>query len=152
VFGLDNIDVSWPYIIAFEGVYDSLFVKNGIATGTKSLTDLQVKLITKRYPHHKIVVSFDNDVAGICAMSKLIKQNKKYKYFRWFNANTKQKDINDYVLAKGDVNIFADQKKLEKMIVDPLLMKLYLVENGLWNLSESNDNTTSRWKKWKVSQ
>lgn len=39
VFGLDNIDVSWPYVICFEGVYDSLFVKNGIATGTKSLSD-----------------------------------------------------------------------------------------------------------------
>ena len=30
LYGLDNIDISWPYIIAFEGVYDSLFVKNGI--------------------------------------------------------------------------------------------------------------------------
>ena len=40
LYGLDNIDVTWPYIICFEGVYDSLFVKNGIATGTKSITDI----------------------------------------------------------------------------------------------------------------
>lgn len=39
IFGLDNIDISWPYIIAFEGVYDSVFVKNGISVGTKSITE-----------------------------------------------------------------------------------------------------------------
>lgn len=39
IFGLDNIDISWPYIIVFEGVYDSVFVKNGIAVGTKAITE-----------------------------------------------------------------------------------------------------------------
>lgn len=39
VYGLDNIDISWPYIIVFEGVYDSVFVKNGISVGTKAITD-----------------------------------------------------------------------------------------------------------------
>ena len=145
VFGLDNIDVSWPYIICFEGVYDSLFVKNGIATGTKSISEYQYKLISERYPHHTIVASFDNDKPGLCSYIKCIKQNRKLKYFKWFNTNTKQKDINDYVLAKGDVNIFTDTKKLERLIVDDLLMKLYLVENGLWNLKETiNDKATQR--------
>ena len=45
IAGLDNIDISWPYIIVFEGFYDSLFVKNGICSGTKSITDYQLKLI-----------------------------------------------------------------------------------------------------------
>ena len=111
VFGLDNVDVSWPYIIC--------------------------------YPHHTIVASFDNDKPGLCSYIKCIKQNRKLKYFKWFNTNTKQKDINDYVLAKGNVNIFTDTKKLERLIVDDLLMKLYLVENGLWNLKETiNDKAT----------
>ena len=137
LYGLDNVDLAWPYIILTEGVYDSLFIKNGVATGTKSITELQYKLLKERYPRHKLVVSFDNDKAGICSMIKLIKQNKDFKFFKWFNSTTKQKDINDYVLANDDVNIFTDTSKLEKMIIDPLMMKLYLVENRLWNLKET---------------
>ena len=145
VFGLDNIDISWPYIIIVEGVYDSLFIKNCIATGTKSITESQYKLIHERYPHHQIVVSFDNDIPGISSMVKLIKAGKDFKYFRWFNSNTKQKDINEYVLAKNDVNIFTDPNKLEKMIINGMKMKLFLIENNLWNCKEYNHdkNNTS---------
>ena len=132
IYGLDNIDISWPYIIAFEGVFDSLFVKNGIATGTKSITDYQLKLIKERFPKHQIVISFDNDKAGIAAMIKLLKDNNEFKYFKWFNKNTVQKDINDYVLAKNDVNIFTNTSILEKMIVDKLLMKMFLIQSGFW--------------------
>lgn len=39
VAGLDNIDVSFPYIILLEGFYDSVFVKNGVCVGTKAVTD-----------------------------------------------------------------------------------------------------------------
>ena len=46
IYGLDNIDLSFPYIICFEGVYDSLFVKNGICIGGKYLTKLQKEIIT----------------------------------------------------------------------------------------------------------
>jgi len=52
VAGLDNIDITWPYVIVFEGYYDSIFVKNGVCVGTKSITDYQLKLIRERYPHH----------------------------------------------------------------------------------------------------
>lgn len=39
IAGLDNIDLSFPYIICFEGFYDSVFVKNGVCLGTKAITD-----------------------------------------------------------------------------------------------------------------
>lgn len=132
LYGLDNIDISWPYIIVFEGVFDSLFVKNGIATGTKSVTDYQLKLIKERFPRHQIVISFDNDKAGITSMIKLLKNGADFKYFKWFNKNTEQKDINDYVLSKQNVNIFTNTSILEKMIVDKLLMKMFLIQSGLW--------------------
>lgn len=132
IYGLDNIDISWPYIIVFEGVYDSLFVKNGIAVGTKSITEYQLKLIKERYPKHQIVISFDNDRAGIDSTVKLLKLSNDFKYFKWFNKNTQQKDINEYVLAKNDVNIFTNTSILEKMIVNKLLMKMFLIQNGLW--------------------
>lgn len=38
VYGLDQIDPAWQRIVVFEGVYDSLFVKNGVAVGTKAIT------------------------------------------------------------------------------------------------------------------
>lgn len=47
------------------------------------------------------------------------------------------------MLAKGNVNIFTDTKKLERLIVNELMMKLYLVENGLWNLKETINGTNT---------
>lgn len=132
IAGLDNIDLSWPYIIIFEGYFDSLFVKNGICVGTKAVTDYQLKLIKERFPKHQIVISFDNDLAGIQSMIKLLKSNNDFKYFKWFNKNTKEKDINDYILAKDNVNMFVNKAVLEKLIVDKLLMKMYLIQNNLW--------------------
>lgn len=131
LYGLDNIDLSWPYIILFEGVYDSVFVKNGVATGTKSISEYQLKLIKDRYPNHQICISFDNDKAGIESMIKTIKKYPDFKYFKWFNTNTNSKDINEYVLAKNDPTIFSNLKILEKLIVTPLQMKIWLIQNNL---------------------
>src|SRR5574344_1019921 len=61
LFGLDNVDLSWNNLIVTEGVYNSIFVKNGIASGTKAITDYQVDLIQQRYPKMSIVLSYDND-------------------------------------------------------------------------------------------
>jgi hypothetical protein len=135
IYGLDNIDISWPYLIITEGVFDSLFIKNGICSGTKSITQYQLDLIHERYPHHQIVISFDNDKAGIVSIAKLLEQNRNFKYFRWFNSNTKEKDINDYILAKNNVNIFTEPKILEKMIVDKLVMKMHLIQNNMWRIA-----------------
>lgn len=159
IAGLDNIDISFPYIFVFEGYYDSVFVKNGICVGTKAITDYQLRLIKERFPKHQIVISFDNDSAGIDSMIRLLKRENDFKYFRWFNKNTMQKDINDFVLAKGNVNIFSDPKVLEKMIADKLVMKMYLIQNGLWKAESqkpkfaqkvSVDDPSPFWKKRKV--
>lgn len=132
VCGLDNIDVSFPYIFVFEGFYDSVFVKNGIAVGTKAITDYQLSIIKDRYPKHQVVISFDNDESGIQSMERLLSRQNDFKYFKWFDKGTKEKDINDYILAKQDVNMFSEPSVLEKMIVDRLMMKMFLVQNGLW--------------------
>lgn len=133
VFGLDNIDLGWNKILIFEGIYDSLFVKNGICVGGKNLTDYQLKLITERYPKHELVLAFDNDQSGLKAMGKMIKRfPERFKYFKWFDANTKEKDINDYVLSKNDATVFSDQKKLDKLIVSPIAMKMHLLERRCW--------------------
>ena len=133
IYGIDNVDPSYKKIIVFEGVYDSLFVKNGVASGTKAITEWQMKILRQRWPNHEIVVSFDNDISGIASMIKLINRDDvDVKFFRWFTKDTKQKDINELVLAKKDPNIFKDQKKLDRMIFGKLEMKMWLVLNGLW--------------------
>lgn len=89
-------------------------------------------MIRDRFPKHQIVISFDNDESGISSMVKLIKRDNDFKFFRWFNENTQQKDINDYVKSKSDVNIFSDKSVLQRMIVDKLVMKMWLMRNKKW--------------------
>lgn len=141
VYGLDNVDISWPYVIVFEGVYDSLFVKNGVAVGTKSVTDYQMRLIRERYPNHTVCLSFDNDAPGVASMTKAVERGDAH-FFRWFGSGTAQKDVNDYVLATGDVRAFADRSRLERMIFGPLQMKMWIAQN--WPAAKAQE-------KWKTS-
>lgn len=133
LYGLDNVDPSYNKIFVFEGVYDSIFVKNGIASGTKSLTQYQLDIIQQRWPRHEVVVSFDNDESGCNAMAKMIENGKSIRFLKWFDESTSQKDINELVLAKGDVNLMSDSKKLDMMVVDPLAMKLWMMQAGKWH-------------------
>ena len=133
IYGLDNIDISFPYVICFEGVYDSLFIPNAIAIGGKTLTALQKKIVQERFPKHKIVMSFDNDRPGLEAMAKCIKSSKEdYYYFKWFDESTKEKDVNDFIVKHGKVDFFADKAKVESLIVNSISMKIFLIQKGVW--------------------
>lgn len=81
------------------------------------------------------MISFDNDDAGMQSMVKLLKSNASFKYFKWFEASTPQKDINEFVLANGDPNVFEDPKVVESMVVDKLMMKMQLIQSGKWTRS-----------------
>lgn len=129
VFNIDNVDISYPYIFLFEGVYDSLFVKNGCAIGGKNLTSMQKEILEKRYPNHKLVFCLDNDIAGLTAMASNVKNN--YKYLKWFDESTKEKDINDFVLSHGDSSMFSDKKFLESHIINAAMMKLFLLSKNI---------------------
>ena len=132
IYGIDNVDPSYKKIFVFEGVYDSLFVKNGVASGTKAITEWQMKILKQRWPNHEIVVSFDNDISGIAAMMKLISRDINVKFFRWFNKNTMAKDINELVLARQNPNLFVNSQILERMVFGKLEMKMWLTLNGMW--------------------
>lgn len=125
IYGLDNIDVSFPYIFIFEGVFDAIFVKNGIAVGSKCVTNFQMNILKNRYPKHQLVIAFDNDSSGIEATKKLLENNKNnFKFLKWYDLNESSKDINDLILRKNDINLFKDKSKLKNMIKDQLQMKL----------------------------
>lgn len=144
LYGLDNVDPTYKKIFVFEGVYDSLFVKNGICSGTKAITDFQMKLIKSRWPQHEICISFDNDAAGFSSMMKVIEQDRSSKFFVWYNASTKEKDINEAVIAADDVNMFVDPIKLDSMVFDKLQMKLWMMRNGKWKREDKRKNDDSR--------
>lgn len=131
VYGLDNVDISFPYIICFEGVYDSLFVKNGVAIGGKSLTSRQEELIRKRFPRHTIAISFDNDGPGLEAMARSVSSAEKFGYFKWFSDSETSKDVNDYVLRTGKIDAFSDPETVSGMVMDRLPMSLWLAKMGL---------------------
>lgn len=143
LYGLDNVDPSYGKIFVFEGVYDSLFVKNGIATGTKSITDYQMKLLRERWPRHEVVVAFDNDLPGFAATKKMIETGKASKFFRWFGADTREKDINDRVVAQGCIDMFSKPSVLDKMVHDSLQMKLWMIENGKWRDERASKRAVS---------
>lgn len=131
VYGLDNVDITFPYLICFEGVYDSLFVPNGLAIGGKNLTELQERILRKRFPNHRIVLALDNDKPGLLATARTLSKSASttVSYFRWFDEGVKEKDINDFVKVRGDVNIFRDKKYVESLVVDSINMKMWLAKN-----------------------
>jgi hypothetical protein len=125
IAGLDNIDISFKYIICFEGFFDSIFVKNGVCIGGKNLTNNQKKLIKDRYPYHKIVLAFDNDSAGMNAMLKEYNESSSNVSFLYWFDKSEFKDINDHIINTND-NIFDTPDKLLPMIISGAKLKLFL--------------------------
>lgn len=128
VFNIGNVNVSFPYIICTEGVFDSLFVKNGVALGGRSLTEYQMKMISTFYPRHRIVLAFDNDQPGIQAALRHMERYPDLLYLDMYDllnaANVK--DLNDFVLATGRVDIFMNDKVIKQMVSSSFKMQMKL--------------------------
>ena len=132
IYGLDNINLKYDFIIITEGVYDSLFLPNCIAVGGRFISDSQLDIVRKRFPKMKLCLSFDNDGPGLESMKKSLKDKRyNFSYFKWFGDDTKQKDINDYILANGNANIFKNEEYVQSCIVDPVIMKMWMSRKGI---------------------
>lgn len=131
VFGIDHIDCSFPYIICFEGVYDSIFVKNGVAIGGKSLTKFQEKMIQTKYPKHEIVFAFDNDNAGLDAISKITSDDPNKKIFMWMKHEKYkgEKDINELIISTKNPELFVSPEQIESNIVSSTMYRLEMQFN-----------------------
>lgn len=113
VYGLENIDSS-SIVFIFEGIFDSLMVKNGIAilSANNVSEDLVENLLNKN--PYKIYIVMDNDKAGKIAREKLIELLfKKHNQLYIFNWNKIQKkDISDVKeKSNGEIDI-------QKMIIE----------------------------------
>ena len=114
IYGLDRIDESYKKLVIFEGVFDSLFIKNGVAVGGKTLTDFQKYVLSNQYSDYEIVLAFDNDKSGISAMMKMFKEaDSNYKFFVPNFGSIK--DVNDYVMkTKADLTYIKSVDFLEE--------------------------------------
>lgn len=124
IYGIDMISPSFPYIICTEGVFDSLWVKNGIAIGGKFLTENQKSYLSNRFPKHTIVYAFDNDEAGISGMTRVCDEKDALVMY-WKDVSKGEKDLNDFAL-NVDKNYFFNEDNIKSHLVSPLQLKLKL--------------------------
>lgn len=123
IYGIDMVDTSFPYLICCEGLFDSLWVKNGIAIGGKSLTDFQRNMLSERFPNHKIVYAFDNDEHGIEAMLKSGGNRIDSLLLYWKDISGGAKDLNEFAVA-GHEKHFFDENNILKRIFSPAQLKM----------------------------
>lgn len=131
VFNIENVDVSFPYIYCTEGVYDSLFLYNGVSLGGKVVTDFQLKMIRYRFPRHKIVLALDNDKPGIKAALNCAETHPDFMFLDNYKllGAAKTKDINDFVCVSNRPDIFMNKDLLVKMTISSFLLKMNLKLN-----------------------
>ena len=128
VFNIGNVDVSHHSIYCTEGVFDSLFLKNGVALGGRNLTEYQYKMLSELYPRHKIVLAFDHDYAG---MSSSIKHAEKYPNVLFLDVSdlmeaAKVKDLNDFVKATNRADIFMNERFLKFRTISAFQVEMKL--------------------------
>lgn len=121
IFGLDNIDMDFPYIFFTEGVFDSVWIKNGICVGGIMITEHQKEILRMLLETHELIYLPDNphiDKTAKKEIFKLMKHNKNQKVFQWDKTN-KFKDINGEMEATKDFNKYMDEKFLIDSIILP---------------------------------
>ena len=128
VFNINEVDVSFPYVFCTEGVFDCLFVKNGVALGGRNLTDYQSQMLGELYPRHKLVLAFDHDYAG---MASSIKHAEKHPNMSFLDVSdlmeiAHSKDINDFVKTTGRDDIFMNRKFLEDRVISAFQLEMKL--------------------------
>lgn len=106
IFGLNNIDQNFKYIFLLEGVFDSIFVKNGVAVGGLNLSSSQKELLLP-YQNNgfKIIFFMDNQWCDKSAYEKTIKILKEQPFtelFIWPNKLKNYKDVNDTIIESNN--------------------------------------------------
>lgn len=107
IFNYDIIDESLPYVFLIEGVFDTIFVKNGVGIGGWVMTENQKKLLDLKFPEK--IYFLDNPWVDQTAYDKILNMSKEsidYKVFLW-PQDIIEKDVNEYVINHVN-NPFAD--------------------------------------------
>lgn len=133
IFGLENIDPTFKYLFLLEGVFDSIFVKNGLAVGSLKLSNLQKEILTKNYSDYTIVYFMDNqycDQSSHNETLKIIKEQPFINVFIWPEKLKQFKDVNDTIIYSDSfLNLWSNEKFLLNRIFNGIKAKLELFKN-----------------------
>lgn len=129
IFGLDKIDTSFKYLFLLEGVFDSIFVKNGLAVGSLTLSNKQ-KEILNDYKDYTIVYFMDNqykDKSSLDQTLKIAKEQPFINLFIWPDKLKDFKDVNETVIFNDNLlKLWANEEFLKSRIFNGIKAKIQL--------------------------
>jgi predicted RNA-binding Zn-ribbon protein involved in translation (DUF1610 family) len=134
--GLDRLDKTFPYIFVFEGFFNSIFCKNGVAAGSLRVSAAQMAILDDyRKKGFTVVWAFDNpfkDTAANTLMKTWITRypNDKFLLPSKNGPGSKlfqYKDMNDAIIALNDPKAFWDSHELLAMTHGAAKTKLLML-------------------------
>lgn len=117
LFGIDNIDESYPWIFYLEGAIDSIWVKNGVAAGSISLSKSQLDTLSN-FVGSNVVYFPDNpwvDKASLENIRKLSMRQPNLKVWMW-PRNVTEKDVNEVVCRFRVPDLFFSERLHEQVV------------------------------------
>ena len=101
VFGISELDKNISYVFLVEGVFDSIWVKNGVAVVSLTISNHQRKLLIDNSPDLELVYLMDNqwrDKTSLEKTIKILKEEPFVKVFIWPKELKQFKDINESIM------------------------------------------------------
>ena len=101
VFGISELDKNISYVFLVEGVFDSIWVKNGVAVGSLTISNHQRKILIDNAQDLELVYLMDNqwrDKTSLEKTIKILKEEPFAKVFIWPKELKQFKDINESIM------------------------------------------------------
>ena len=134
IFGLDSLDPSFKFIFLLEGVFDAIWVKNGLAVGSLRMSAHQNEILENYKDDYKIIWMPDNQYADKSSFEmtqKLCMRNPSIEMFIWPKALKQFKDVNESTIYSDKfINLWKNEDFLKKC-----------TKNGLGALAELSLNS-----------
>lgn len=117
LYGIDNISSDYPWIFYLEGALDSIWVKNGTAAGSITLSPTQSETLSN-YIEHQVVYFPDNPWVDEAAKKNIIKLSDRHKGLKiWmWPKGIKEKDVNELVCSRNDPTMFYHDRLHENVV------------------------------------
>ena len=133
IFGLDTLDENFKYIFICEGVFDSIWVKNGIAAGSLRLSKHQLDILDEYRKSYTIVYMPDNQHSDEASYNKTIDLTKKHPYekiFIWPYKLRHFKDVNETIIYSDKfIDVWKNEKFLTGNVASGIMAQLKLKED-----------------------
>lgn len=120
IFGITEIDKHIPYIFLVEGVFDSIWVKNGVAVGSLTISNHQRKILKDQNANFELVYLMDNqwkDKTSFEKTQKILQEEPFTKVFIWPKELSRFKDINESIMYSDKmINLWSNIDFLKSRI------------------------------------